>query len=350
MKIFIDIGHPAHVHLFKNFAWEMIKKGHEILFTARDKEYEIYLLKKYDFNYDSFGKHYPSKIGKILGLIKFNILLLIQSIKFKPDVFLSHGSIYAAHVSFLMRKPHIALEDSGNMEQIRLYRPFTEVILTPNVLQEELGNKQVRYKGYHELSYLLPNYFKPDKSIFNALGIKSEEEYCVFRFVSWKATHDKDQSGFKLKDKFKLVELLSKKLRVFISSEGGLPVKLREYQINISPERMHDALAFATLFIGEGATMASEAGVLGTPSIYVNTLVRQYNEDQEKYGLVFNFRSGEGVLKKALELLNTPDLKRIHQERRKKMLADKIDVTAFMVWFVENYPESVQIMKKNPRY
>jgi hypothetical protein len=30
------------------------------------------------------------------------------------------------------------------------------------------------------------------------------------------------------------------------------------------------------------------------------------------------------------------------------MLSDKIDVTAFMVWFVENYPESVKIMKENP--
>jgi hypothetical protein len=32
------------------------------------------------------------------------------------------------------------------------------------------------------------------------------------------------------------------------------------------------------------------------------------------------------------------------------MLSDKIDVTAFMVWFVENYPESAKIMKENPDY
>ena len=32
------------------------------------------------------------------------------------------------------------------------------------------------------------------------------------------------------------------------------------------------------------------------------------------------------------------------------MLADKIDVTAFLVWFVENYPQSFQIMKENPDY
>ena len=32
------------------------------------------------------------------------------------------------------------------------------------------------------------------------------------------------------------------------------------------------------------------------------------------------------------------------------MLKDKIDVTAFMVWFIENFPESHKIMKKNPNY
>jgi len=32
------------------------------------------------------------------------------------------------------------------------------------------------------------------------------------------------------------------------------------------------------------------------------------------------------------------------------MLKDKIDVTAFLVWFIENWPESFNIMKENPDY
>jgi len=31
-------------------------------------------------------------------------------------------------------------------------------------------------------------------------------------------------------------------------------------------------------------------------------------------------------------------------------LLDKIDVTAFLVWFVEYYPKSAKIMKENPDY
>lgn len=346
MKIVIDIGHPAHVHLFKHFAWALQKKGHNVLFTARDKEHEIYLLEKYGFDYQSFGKHFKSKKGKIGGLVKFNLQLLAVSLKFKPDILVSHGSIYAAHVSWLLRKPHIALEDSGNMEQIRIYRPFTNVILTPDVLPENLGPKQIRYNGYHELCYLLPHYFKADPAVYQLLGIEPGQRYCILRFVSWRATHDKGHSGLTYNEKKTLAAQLSKYLKVYISSEAELPLEFTQYQINIPPEKMHDALAFAGLYIGEGATMASEAGVLGTPALYVNSIPRYYNEDQEKYGLVFNFRNGAGVLEKALELLQIPNIKEEWQRRREKMLEDKIDVTAFLVRFVENYPESMENMEK----
>ena len=55
----------------------------------------------------------------------------------------------------------------------------------------------------------------------------------------------------------------------------------------------------------------------------------------------------ESLLEK---LLSIPNLKEIWQKRRENMLNDKIDVTAFMVWFIENYPESVEQMKINPSY
>lgn len=350
MKILIDIGHPAHVHLFKNLVWLMQKKGHVVFFTARDKEVTIQLLSCFKFDFISFGKPYKKVWGKLWGMIKFDIIMLKFALKFRPDIFLSAGSMYAAHVSWLLRKPHISLEDSGNMEQIRIYRPFTGVILTPDVLKENLGQKQIRYKGYHELAYLLPNYFKPDQSIYKLLGIEAGQKYCILRFVSWMATHDKGHSGLTFDYKKTLVEQLTRHLKVFISSEAELPREFSRYQVKIPPEKMHDALAFAGLFIGEGATMASESGVLGTPSIYVNSIIRYYNEDQENYGLVFNYRNSSGVLEKALELLKIPDIKEEWKKRLERMLEDKIDVTAFMVWFIENYPASISIMKSDPDY
>lgn len=55
MRVLIDIGHPAQVHLFKRFAWETTKKGHDVTVTTIEKEFEITLLIKYGFKFKSFG-------------------------------------------------------------------------------------------------------------------------------------------------------------------------------------------------------------------------------------------------------------------------------------------------------
>ncbi|WP_103865752.1 DUF354 domain-containing protein [Aquimarina sp. I32.4] len=350
MRILVDIGHPGHVHLFKNLAKRMQQKEHEFLFTCRQKEYEIELLKAEGFNYKSFGKKYNTTAGKVFGLFKFDMMEIIQGLKFKPDIFMSHGSPYAAHAAAVLQKPHISLEDSGNWEQIKIYLPFTKAVLTPSVLVEDLGPKQIRYNGYHELAYLHPEYFQSKQAYHKILNIKEDEKYVLLRFVSWNASHDKGQNGFSEKEKEELVRYLTDRYTVFISSESKLPKEYQRFNIKIAPEQMHEVLSGATMFIGEGATMASEAGVLGTPSIYVNSLKRAYNEDQEQYGLVYNFQNGKNVLDKVKELEKIPNLKEVFKERQQKLLADKIDVTAFMMWFVENFPESQITMKTNPDY
>ena len=44
MKVLIDINHPAHVHLFRNFAREMEESGNRVLFTTRKKDVAVDLL------------------------------------------------------------------------------------------------------------------------------------------------------------------------------------------------------------------------------------------------------------------------------------------------------------------
>ncbi len=112
--------------------------------------------------------------------------------------------------------------------------------------------------------------------------------------------------------------------------------ELEKYKIEIPPELIHHAIYYASLLFGESATMASEAAVLGTPTIYIDNTGRGYSEEQEnKYGLVFNFTVSEidqeKAINKGIELLKNMIFKEEFQQRRKKMLKDKIDVTAFMV-------------------
>jgi predicted glycosyltransferase len=70
-----------------------------------------------------------------------------------------------------------------------------------------------------------------------------------------------------------------------------------------------------------------------------------FRELEVKYGLVFNYRDPDQALKKALVLAQNPDIRILWEQKRKSLLQDKIDVTSFMIWFVEQYPHSIKHAK-----
>ena len=351
MKILIDIGHPAHVHYFRNFIKIVEKHGHLVLIISRNKEIEQKLLRSYCIAYVDRGKGANGFWGKFKYFFKAVYILYKKAKNFKPDILLSFGSPYLSFVSKIINKPHIMFNDTEHAKLSHLLSdPFSKEIITPACYNKSLGGKQIRIKSFMELCYLHEKYFKPDSSILKLLGVKKDERYIILRFVSWNASHDVGQAGFNVKTKYELVKELSKFAKIFISSEEIIQENFKKYQIKIPPEKMHDALAFATLFIGEGATMASECTMLGIPAIYVNSLSAGTLEEQVRLGLLFSFRNSKGVLDKIRELLMDDDYKRKLHSKHIKMIKDQIDPTAFMVWFVENYPQSAKIMKENPEY
>ena len=96
--------------------------------------------------------------------------------------------------------------------------------------------------------------------------------------------------------------------------------------------------------------MAAEAAVLGTPSIRFNDFVGEigYLEELEhRYQLTFGFRTSETepFLRKVDELVKSPGSKAEWGKRREKMLSEKIDVSRFFLWLIENYPESIRIVR-----
>jgi len=343
MKILVDIGHPAHVHVFKNFIRNMEKKGHEILITARDKEVSFKLLDAYGFEYKNVGKYGKSLFSKMIDLLKIDHSIYKIARKFKPDILTGSGSVNAAHVSALLRKPCVLFGDTEHCtEQQILFLPFISAICTPSCFKKDLGRKHVYFNGYKELAYLHPNYFKPNPDILDELNLGKDEKYIIIRFISWNATHDR---GMDLDSKIKLVKEMEKYGKVFITSESELEKDFEKYMISVSPEKLHDLLYYATLYIGEGGTTSTEAAILGTPSILIDSQAKfcgVHNELMNKYGLQLYYDSDkkEDAFKKAIEILENKNSKKDWQKKREKMLTDKIDVTEFMIKFIENYPES----------
>ena len=339
MRVLIDIGHPAHFHIFKNLAKEIISSSGEVLFTCRSRKMVKELLDSSPFNYINFGKHYTSIPGKVIGLIKYNVYMARVIGNFKPDVLLSHGSIYAAHAGWLMKTPHICLEDTFNFEQIRLYRPFSRLILTGSYPHPDLGKKEIKHNSFHELAYLHPSRFIPDPDLLRQLNIKKGEKYVILRFVAWNASHDVNHSGMTDNLKRRAVDEFSKYARVFISSESVLPADLRSHEIYTDPENMHDIMAFSSLVFGESATMATEAAVMGVPAIYIDNAGRYYTRYiEERYNLIYNYTESEAdqlkAIRRGLEILkyeNKTDYKAAGQ----KLIREHEDLNSFLIRLLE---------------
>lgn len=338
MNILVDITHPAHVHFFKYASEIWLERGHQVLTIARDKDVTLKLLEDNGYSYQTISKKGKGVIGLGLELIQHEIKLARIAKKFKADVIVEIGGPFIVHAGKLLGIPTCVFTDTEHAKLSNAITfPFATYILTPECYKDDLGEKHVRYKGYHELAYLHPNYFKPSPSVLEINGLKEGQPFSIVRLVSWDASHDVGQKGLTLDEKMELVERLSTFGRVIITSEAQLPDIFMPYRMKTGPTTLHDLLYYANLYIGEGATMASEAALLGTPSIYTSTLTLGYLEElSEKYRLIHNYVDGKSAIKKAIDIVSDPGSKKEYQARTAQMLQEKVDVTQWVVDFVES--------------
>jgi len=339
MNILFDVGHPKDVNVFKNVMWELQERGHEIKIVARAKENTNRILNEYGFGYE-VCRHYKTMPGKAFGILMNDLWLYKKARLFKPDVFVSPGSPYSAHVSRLYGKPHIAFSDTEIAGLvIKLTFPFTDKIYTSKSFYLDLGPKQERFDGYYELAYLHPKYFTPDKKVLKKYQL--DEDYIILRLSALSSHHDINATGLNFKteeDLREYVNQLEKYGKVIISSETTQWQTIRDHQLKIDPKDLHDLISYSSLCIGEGATMASEAAILGVPSIYVSSTQRGYlNELEEKYGLAYTLQKRDEGLQKAIEILEDKSCREKWQLKRDRMLSEKVDVVEFMVETIEQF-------------
>lgn len=358
MRIAIFANTPAQIHFYRNISKLLHEMGHETCFAIRDYRETKTVADGYGLDYFVYSKSGDQILGRSMKL-PLRVLFSSERLKkFKSDMVLGFG-VYDAYVATLLGKPCIEFEDSEPRVnpiyaiELRMYLPFVDTIITPEMFMDDLGEKHIRVRSYKELSYLHPNHFVADENIFSMLDIDRNDDFVLLRFNSFDAVHDTGISGFNLEQKRSLVRDLEKEMKVFISAEGGLPRDLESHRINIPHHKIHDVLFFAKLFISDSQTMATEAGILGTPAIRCNSFVgvndmSNFRELEQKYGLIFNFSDAEEARKKIFELLSQNNLKSLWADRVNSLLKDKIDMSKFMAWFIDNYPESIHITKEHP--
>jgi len=339
MRILIDILHPAHVHFFRNFHDEMAGRGHDLYITARDKDRSLELLCDFGLPYQQISAQHQ-RGGLAVEMVQRTRRLLTVIRTFRPDVMTGIMGPSIAVAGRLRRVPAVVFYDTEFAVQTnRFVYPLAHSVCTPDCYRGRVRGRHVQYAGYHELAYLHPNRFQPDPGRLSAFGVSPEEPYSVVRFVSWQAVHDRHERGLTSAQKRNLIDVLQARGgRVLISSEAPLPADLAGLEVKGPVAQIHHLVAYAQLFVGESATMSSEAAVLGVPAVFIATTGRGYTDDEEeRYGLVRHFTDDQYVQAvAAIEELASESPREFGQAARERLLAEKIDVTGWMVDYFES--------------
>jgi len=343
MNIFINISHPAHVHFFRYAIAELTDRGHNVIVGARKKEFTLQLLQEYTIDHVLLtrkGKGFWGLFGELCA----QQLKLFKLLRKQPvDIMLQIGGIFNAPVGRLFGVPTLAFSDTENDTIAnRISFNLSRHVLSPSCFDHKRGGSwknQIHYPGYHELAYLSPTYQKP----LPRLGAN-----ILLRFVGWGAGHDIGEVGLSNAQKIELVKLFEGHGNIMISSEGPLPEEIKGLACSFHPARMHTFMRTCKLVVGESATMASEAACLGIPAMFISNTGRGYTTEQDKkYDLIRHYRLDQWP--EVIATLNTwlqTDCFEIWQQKRRAMLEDKMEVTAWLVDLVENYPDSLMYVNR----
>ncbi len=347
MHYLIFLGHPAHFHLFKYIIPALKANGHKVKVLIRNKDILQQLC-------DESGIEYTNVLPEQRGSSIFSLALSylrkyirISKIirKFKPTLLLgSEPSL--VHLGKLFGIPSIIFseDDAAIIPQFaKITYPFVDVILSP--LSCDAGKweyKKRGYNGFHKLAYLHPSVFTPNRDLITELG---EGDFFILRFAQLSAYHDTNKTGITKEIAAKLISILEPHGKIFITSERELEPEFEKYRLSINPLKIHHALSFAKLYIGDSQSMAVEAALLGTPGIRFNDFAGEIgvlNELENKYNLTVGIKTDQPqkLYDTAEKLLTDKNLKSDFCQRRERLLNEKINVFEFFMWFIQNFPES----------
>jgi len=362
VNILVQLSHPAQFHFYRIAINRWRDDGNKVIVVIKSKDILEDIVKESGCEYVNINarQHRHSSLGLLFDMLWRDIRMAAICIREKIDLLTGSGA-EVAQVGWLLRRYSICIgEDDADTvpSYVRCVLPFLQTRLTPDSCRcGPMEPKSIHYSGFQKLAYLHPNVFTKKEEILHKYGLRADETYFIIRLVGLGAHHDGGKKGLSDRLVQELLMILNEYGRTFISSERPLPPEFERCRLVIDPLDIHHVLAFSTLFIGDSQSMAVESAMLGVPNIRFNDFTGKHNigvleELEDKYGLTASISTDEpDLLKRTVsDMVSDTMLRNIWQERLKVMISQKIDVSAFLIWFVENYPVSYGIMKNNPSF
>lgn len=318
MKTIFEIHHPKHYHQVKN----MLPLIDQYIFVVKSRDIVEDLLTREGVPFKVIGKKRKNVLSKLLNSL--TVLWELNKIirKYKPRYVVSKASPYSAILSIFYKYQNVITPDAEIVWLTNHFvSKFAHKIITQHSFERNFGKKHLKLETFFESLYLHPNYFSVDQDLLAKHNISEGDNIIFLRFIKWDASHDIGKKGLTIEQKEKLVNQLKEFGKIYISSEGDLPDSLQKYKVDFPVNIVHHVMAVSKLYFGDSQSMATESSLLGTPSIRVSPFagdndMSNFRNLESELGLLYNFRSFDEALNKAIELAST-DKKKEWQHKRK---------------------------------
>jgi predicted glycosyltransferase len=334
--------------LFSKLSERLRNDGHQVVEATREYREVNQLCNMMEIHARVVGKHGgQTLLGKLKASTERTLELASLMAEVQPDVAVSFASPETSRVAYGLRIPHVCLNDSPHAEAVaHLTVPLATLLLTPKIIPKTIWmkfgisqSKIIQYRALDAWSWLKD--FKPNKNVLMQLGLETSKPIVVFRTEESFASYLLGKTS-KTPRLLPLVESLLKSnanfqavvLPRYETQAALLREQLRKRALVC--ESIIDArslLSYASVFVGAGGTMTSEAALLGVPtfSCYPDRsfLVEKY---LIKKGLIIRETSLEKVGPKVLQTLQKLETvqktQRMKADKLTRSFEDPIDVIA----------------------
>ena len=333
MRVLVDIKHPAEAHFFGPLIKFLQSRKDSVLVTVHRKPAVEELLAAQGIEFRGISSVLPGPWGIIASAGARSLKMVKLARAFRPHVMVARVGAEIGLVGRLLGIPSVSFDENEYASvQLAVTRLLATALCTGMGYEKALGAKQRRFNAPPQLAYTHPARFSPSTAGLRFDGFDPRRPYVVLRLSDWNALHDVGRRGMSEEDALRLAERLSPCARVLMTRRGGLPPRLRRYGHGVPTHRNLDLLAFASLYIGEGGSMAAEAACLGTPVIWASPIKCGYlNVLTERYGLVEQMTDIEEIGARAEAWLLDRDVRERAAEGHRRLLADAEDPLDFMV-------------------
>ena len=271
------------------------------------------------------GKHGGAKkSNKRMASLQRSKLLAKKIEKFMPDLLISFCSPEASKIAFESNIRHVAFSDSPHADAVmKLSLPFVTKLLTPWIIPKNdftrygIDSKNIiRYKMI-DAALIIKNYKnlkKRNSKSKKMILIRPEEVEAAYA--------SKNNKTVKIIKK--IVEKFPNEEKIVLSRYENQSKELKRiFGSNISlfskPINGQEFLRKTDCFVGSGGTMTAEAGLLGIPTISLNSVPNIIEDYLVKKKLIVRPESSEKILVEVFRALNDKNF----MEKR-KILARKI--------------------------